>query len=118
RTRLERRAVADRLALVGHDLLGDGDAAERDPRAEPPFGAQLLVDRRRRLLLRLRVPVAAERLDERTAGAEVELAHEVALAEVEVDGAVVDGRVRPLALDQAEHRPGPDVDHRERLRAR
>src|SRR5205085_4623192 len=100
------------------DLLRDDDAAEGDVEAEPPLSAQGLLDRRRRLLLRLRVPVAAERLDERAPGAEVELADEVALAEVEVDGALVDGRVGALALDEAEHGSGADVDHGEGLRAR
>ncbi len=118
RTRLEGRAVADRLALVADDLLRDGHSAEGGVEAEPPLRAQLLVDGGRRLLLRLRVPVAAERLDERAPGAEVELADEVALAEVEVDGTFVNGRVRALALDEAEHRAGRDVHDGERLRAR
>ena len=57
-----------------------------------------------RLLLRLRVPVALERLDERAPRGEVELAHEVLAAEVEVDGALVDGGVGALALGEPERR--------------
>ena len=54
----------------------------------------------------------------RGARLEVELAHEVRLAEVEVDRALVDRRVRALALDQAEHGAGRAVDDRERVGAR
>ena len=46
---------------------------------------------------------------------EVELPHEVLLAEVQVDGAVVHGRVRALALDDAEQRAVLDVDDGERV---
>ena len=42
-------------------------------------------------------------------------ADEVLLAEVEVDRALVHGRVGALALDQAEHRAGRRVDDRERV---
>ena len=45
----------------------------------------------------------------------VELLDEVLLAEMEVDGALVHGRVRALALDEAEERAGRAVDDRERL---
>ena len=46
----------------------------------------------------------------------VELVHEVRLAEVEVDRALVHGRVRARALDEPEHRAGRGVDDRERVR--
>jgi len=62
--------------------------------AEPALGAERLDDRGRRLLLDLGVPVAGERPDERSARLEVELGDEVGLAEVEVDGAGMDGGVR------------------------
>ena len=52
---------------------------------EPALDAQRPLDVRRRLLLRLRVPVAGERLDDGAACGEVELADEVRLAEMEVD---------------------------------
>ena len=58
-TRSSVELVADRLPLVADDLLGDADAAEGELEAEPPLGAQRLLDRRHRLLLRLRVVVAA-----------------------------------------------------------
>ena len=94
--RLEHVAVADRPPLVGDDLLGDRDAAEVQVEAEPPLDAQRLLDRGLRLLLRLRVPVDRGRLDDRRARDVVELAHEVLLAEVEVDRALVHGRVRAV----------------------
>ena len=46
------------------------------------------------------------RRDERRTGLEVERAHEVLLAEVEVDGALVDRRVGARALDEPEHGAG------------
>ena len=61
-----RSCERDRLALVADDLLGHLDLAE-DERRGP--GAALLAQRPHdlglRLVLRLRVPVAAERLDDR-----------------------------------------------------
>ena len=80
--------------------------------------AERLLDDGVRLLLHLRVPVAAERLDERTASRDVELVHEPLLAEMEVHRALVDGRVGALVLDDAEHRAGARVHDRERVRAR
>ena len=55
---------ADRLALVGDDLLGHRDAAEVELEPEPPLAAQRLLDRRLGLLLRLRVPVDGGRRDD------------------------------------------------------
>ncbi len=112
---VERRAVRDRLLLVRDDLLRDRDAAEGELEPESPLDAQRLLDRRLRLLLRLRVPVAVERLDERAARCEVELAHEVLPAEVEVDGALVDGGVGALPLGQPEDVAGRGVHHEERV---
>ena len=100
---LERRAVARRPLLVRDDVLGHGNTPERELDAAPALDAKALLDRRLRVLLRLRVPVARERLDERDPCVEVEPFDEVRLPEVEVDGAVVHGRVRALALDDAEH---------------
>ena len=69
------RLLADRLALVGDDLLGDRDARRTRARgrsgARRAAGSTIAVVR---LLLHLRVPVAAERLDERGARGVVELA--------------------------------------------
>src|SRR5439155_25339787 len=106
---LERRLVADSLLLVRDDLLGDGDAAEGELEAEPALGAQRLLDLRRRLLLRLRVPVAGERVDDGGAGHEVELLDEVRLADVKVDRALVEGLVREASLDEDEQRTGSGV---------
>ena len=49
-------------------------------------------------------------MDYAGAGQQVELLHEVRLAEVEVDRALVDGRVRAAALDEAEQRARRGVD--------
>ena len=114
RDRLQHRAVAGRLPLVRDDVLGDGDAAERQLHARMLANEQRFLDGRGRVLLRLRVPVARERFDERRPGSQIELAHEIRLAEVEIDRALVDRRVRALALDDAEHgaRLGFDHEHR------
>src|SRR4051794_5152164 len=77
RDRRERGAVRDRLLRVGDDLLGHRDPSEGELEAAAALDAEGLLDRRRRLLLRLRVPVAVERLDDRAHGLEVELADEV-----------------------------------------
>ena len=74
-----------------------------------------LVDRSLRVLLDLRVPVHAGRLDDGRSRDAVELAHEILGAEMEVDGALVHRGVRSLALDQAENRPRRRVDDRERI---
>ncbi len=58
---VDRRAVADRLPRVADHLLGHRDAPEVELDAEPPIGAERLLDRRLRLLLRLRIPVDAGR---------------------------------------------------------
>ena len=50
----------------------------------------------------LRVPVDRGWAYERDAPVEIELLDEVLLAEMEVDGALVHGRVRPLALGEPE----------------
>src|SRR3954470_21979440 len=73
---VERRAVRDRLLLVRDDLLRDRHPAEGELEPESPLDAKRLLDRRLRLLLRLRVPVALERLDERPPCYEVQLANE------------------------------------------
>ena len=111
-----RRAVAHGLARVTDDLLGDGDPAEVELDPEAPVCSQGLLDRRLRLLLRLRVPVDAARDDDGHAILERERLDEVLLAEVEVDGAFVHRRVRTVALDEPEQRSGRAVDDGERLR--
>ena len=75
-----------------------------------------LLDRGLGVLLHLGVPVDARRARRRPFAVDVvERANEVLLAEVEVDGALVDGRVRALALDEPEDRAGRAVDDRERV---
>ena len=108
---LERRLVANRLLLVRDHSLGHGDAAERELEAAPALQPKRLLDRRVCLFLRLRVVVAAVRRHDRCARLQVELANQVALAEVEVHGAVVDGRIRTLPLDETEHRARLRFDH-------
>ncbi len=111
-----RRAVADRLARVADDLLGHRDASEVELDAEPLGRLQRLLDRRLRLLLHLRVPVDARGADDRDAILERQRLDEVLLAEMEIDGALVHGRVRAVALDEPEERSGLALDDGERLR--
>ena len=106
---------ADRLALVADDLLGHLDLAEHEVEPHAPLLAQRPHDLGLRLVLGLRVPVAAERLDDRAHRRLVQLVHEVRLAQVEVDGALVHGRVRARALDQ---RRAPRRSRRRRPRTR
>jgi hypothetical protein len=101
--------------LVRHDLLGHLELAEGQLQAQAQLRAQRLDDARHRLLLRLRVPVARERLNDCVHGDKVELADEVRLAEVEVDRPFVHRRVRAGALDEPEHCAGRRVDDRERV---
>src|SRR5207244_9692506 len=99
-------------------LLADDDGAEGEPQAEAALRALGLVDRGHRLLLGLRVVVAGERLDERGAGLEVERDDPELLAEMEVDRALVDGRVGALVLDQAEDGAGRAGDNGEGVHSR
>ena len=92
-TDIERRTVADRLACVGDDLLGDRYAPEVELDTEPLGCLDRLLDRRRRLFLHLRVPVDAGGADDCHAILERDGLDEVLLAEMEVDGALVHGRV-------------------------
>src|SRR6185436_11894756 len=112
---LERRLVADRLLLIRDDSLRDGDAAEVEVEPATPLHAQRLLDRRVRVLLRLCVEVALVRGHDGGAGLEVELANEVALAEMEVDRALVNRRVGTFALDDSEHSPALRFDDGERV---
>ena len=104
--------VGQALALVGEDLLGHGDHAEAERHAERRAAVEQALDLRLGLLLGLRVPVAVERGDERAARLDVELADLVGAPEVQVDGAVVDGRRRARRLDGAEQLAVGDVDDR------
>ena len=113
---VDRRAVAHGFPRVAHHLLRDGDATEVELDAEPRVDALRLLDRRLRLLLRLRVPLDARRRHEGDAILEGERLDEVLLAEVEVDRALVDRRVRPVALDEPEERARLGVHDGERLR--
>src|SRR5262249_62039937 len=108
----------DAPSLVADDLLGDRDRAEAQVEAAAPRTPPLLEDRRLALLLRHRVPVSPERRDERGASVEVERAHVVRLAEVEIDRAVVNGRVGAGEPNRPEQGAGPLADHRNRFGAR
>ena len=105
----------DRLALVADDLLGHLHLTEDELEAEPPLPAQRADHGCVGLLLRLGVPVAAERLDDRVERLLVELRDEIGLARVQVDGALVHGRVGAGALDEAEDGAARRVDDRERV---
>src|SRR3954453_9330471 len=118
RYELEALLRLDRLLLVADHLLGHDDTAEIGVEAEPPPAARGFDDHGRRLLLRLRVVVALERLDDSCARGVVELEDAVALAEVEVDGAFVHRRVGAFLLRDPEDGTARGVDDRERLRAR
>ena len=110
REQVEHLVVGHALLLERDHLLAHGDHPEVElHRAQHPLRADLL-DVGLGLLLRLRVPVAGELLDERGPPAQVELLHLVRLAEVHVDGAGVHGRVGALGLDGADHLAAPLVD--------
>src|SRR4029078_5929671 len=83
--------------------------------AATPLQAQRLLDRRVRVLLRLRVEVALVRGHDGGARLAVELENEVALAEMEVDRALVNRRVGTFALDDSEHSPALRFDDGERV---
>src|SRR5207249_9944555 len=100
---LERRMVADGLLLVRAHAYGDGNTSEVEVEAATPLGAERLLDRSVGVLPRLGVVVAPVRRHERRTALQIELAHEVALTEVEVDSTFVDGRVRTLVLDDSEN---------------
>ena len=58
----------------------------------------------------------SKRLDDRPPRLDVELAHLVGAPQVQVDGAGVDGRERPLGLDRAEQLARGALDDRHRVR--
>jgi hypothetical protein len=102
--------VGQALALVGVHLLGDRHDAEAERHAECRPAVEQALDLRLGLLLGLRVPVAVERGHERAAGVDVKVADLVGAPEMQVDGAVVDGRGCARGLDGAEQLPVGDVD--------
>src|SRR5207237_5708566 len=113
--RLEGRLVADRLLLVSDHAFGDRDAAEAEFEPAAPLEPERLLDRGVRLLLGLRVVIAAVWSDERGARLQVELADEIALAQMQIDGALVHRRVGALTLDEAEHGAAVGLDDGERV---
>ena len=118
RDELEALLRLDRLLLVADDLLGDDDRAEGELQPEPPLGRAAA--RRSRWSSRSSPACSSRRENGSTSGGarlEVERAHAVALAEVEVDRALVHGREGALLLDDPEHRAAGGVDDRERLGA-
>ena len=120
---VDHGVVVETLALVGQHLLGHRHLAEGEldratrprpagdrivatsaavggpelPRSADPFDEDL------GLLLRLRVPVAVEGVDEGTTPVQVQLAHLVGAAQVQVDGPGMDRGEGALGLDRAEH---------------
>ena len=101
---VDRRSVSHGLARVADDLLGHRDPSEVELDTESLCRLHRLLDRRLRLLLHLRVPVDARRADDRDPILDRQRIDEVLLPEVEVDRALVHGRVRPVALDEPEER--------------
>ena len=89
-----------RRALVGEDGLRDEHATERQRHAERLAPVEQALDQCVRLALGLGVPVAVERLDERLARLEVELAHVIGPRR----GA---GRRRPRAASRTRAPPLP-----------
>ena len=118
RDELDPLLRGDRLALVADDLLGHLDLAEDERRARARRSSRSGRDDRRS-----RSPSSAACTSRRGTARRPRAASrssssldEVRLAEVEVDGALVDGRVGARPLDEAEHRAGRRVDDRERSR--
>ena len=119
RDEVDLRVVGQAPALVGEHRLGD--AAPRRRTSVTPSAS--------RRSSRRSISVSVSRLgcvyqspsngrDERAAALEVELAHLVGAAEVQVDRALVHGRVRARGLGRAEQLARGDVDDREAARAR
>ncbi len=115
--------VGQALALIADHLLGHRDLAEAELELAGAADVALRCDRvdeDHRLLLRLRVPVVVEGVDDRAARIEVELGDLVRAPEVQVDRPRVDRREGALRLDLAEHlarRALDDGDRVERRRA-
>ena len=113
RLEVDHRVVLQALALVAEDRLRVDDRAERERHA---VGLALLVqplDVGHALALGLGEVVAVERLEQRAAGGEVELEHLVGAPQVQVDRALVDGRVGARRLDRAEDLARARVDQDE-----
>ena len=102
RDHVDHLVVGEPLALERRHLLGDRDGAEGELDAERAAAALRALDEDLGVLLGLRVPVAVEGLDHRAAAVDVELAHLVGAAEVEVHRAGMDGAEGALGLDRAE----------------
>ena len=73
------------------------------------------LDESEALALGLGEVVARERVEQRPASVEVEREHLIGPTEVQVDRALVDGRVRPGGLYLAEELAGADVDQGKRV---
>ena len=111
-----RSCERHRPALVADDLLGHLDLAEREARGRA--AARLRSGSTIRVIVSFFAWVYQLPANGSTTACsadQVELAHEVRLAEVEVDRAFVHRRVGARALDQAEHRAARAVDDRERV---
>ena len=112
------RWLGQGLPLVGDDLVDDLDlpVGELHPRA--PVAQLAREDRRRRVASRLRVPGQVVLPDERDALLEVEPVHQVALASMEVDRALVQRPQGARGIGDPEDRPGLLVDDQDRVGAR
>ena len=104
------------LALVGEHRVGDAHLAEGQRHAERLAAVEQAHDGGVGLALGLRVPVAVERRHERAPALQVELAHLIGAPEVQVDRALVDGRVGARRLGRAEQLARGDVDDRKAVR--
>ena len=109
--------ASETASLVGDHLLGDRDLAERSstPATRLVRGAARSIVGRRLASSPACTSRRGTAARAPARGREVELGDEERLAEVKVDGALVDGRVRALPLDRAEHRAAARVDDRERV---
>ncbi len=116
RDRVEAPLLGQAAPLVGDDLIGHLDlaVAELDPAAllRPGQRAQ---DARLGLAPRLRVPRPVEGRDQRDAIVQIERLGEIGLAAVQVDRALVHGRVGPLLLEHPEQGAGRPLDDGDRV---
>ena len=108
--------ITQTLTLVTDDLLDHLDPAEADAGAGQLAMLQLLLDAGRRQPPGLGVVVAVERRHQRDVRDRVQRPDDVLLSKVQVDRALVHGRVRAGLVDQTEQRPRAGLDHGDGVR--
>ena len=118
RGQVDLGVVGEPAALVGEHRLGHQHAAEGERHAECLAPVEQPLDQRLGLALGLGVPVAVERLDQRAARVEIELAHVKRAAEVQIDRARVKRRECARELGGAERLPGAQLDDLEGIARR